>query len=232
MVAASRRRSGILPARSGKRDLQLRIQNRLQLALHRYRAITSAYYRGSLGALLVFSITDRESFKNVPRWLKELRDHTGPELVVILVGTKADLTAGRVVTRDEALALKFPYFEVSAKSGDNVTEAVTRLVKDVHAIHHSRSGTGTSPGGKVRVSKQHRPCRQRHHVLNIPVGAYTGSPCRERFPLPLLLTYGQTRIRFPLKDTISAPARILVFYTEQQKFSHVQVLADQWAISV
>ncbi|CEO95391.1 Ras family [Plasmodiophora brassicae] len=120
----------------------------------RYRAITSAYYRGSLGALLVFSITDRESFKNVPRWLKELRDHTGPELVVILVGTKADLTAGRVVTRDEALALKFPYFEVSAKSGDNVTEAVTRLVKDVHAIHHSRSGTGTSPGGKVRVHIQ------------------------------------------------------------------------------
>ncbi|MBA0582551.1 hypothetical protein Gorai_024692, partial [Gossypium raimondii] len=41
----------------------------------RYRAITSAYYRGAVGALLVYDITKRQTFDNVQRWLRELRDH-------------------------------------------------------------------------------------------------------------------------------------------------------------
>lgn len=52
----------------------------------RYRAITSAYYRSAVGALLVYDISKRVSFDNVTRWLKELRDHADQNIVIMLVG--------------------------------------------------------------------------------------------------------------------------------------------------
>jgi len=57
----------------------------------RYRAITNAYYRGALGAILVFDVTRKTSFDNIPRWLRELRDHANKDIVLILVGNKSDL---------------------------------------------------------------------------------------------------------------------------------------------
>ncbi|KAH0985750.1 hypothetical protein GBA52_012927 [Prunus armeniaca] len=57
----------------------------------RYRAITSAYYRGAVGALLVYDVTRHVTFENVERWLKELRDHTDANIVIMLVGNKGDL---------------------------------------------------------------------------------------------------------------------------------------------
>lgn len=55
------------------------------------RAITSAYYRGAVGALLVYDISKHVTFENVERWLKELRDHAEANIVVMLVGNKSDL---------------------------------------------------------------------------------------------------------------------------------------------
>ncbi|KEH38617.1 Ras Rab11D-like protein [Medicago truncatula] len=54
----------------------------LLLAL-RYRAITSAYYRGAVGALLVYDVTRHATFENVDTWLKELRNHTDSNIVVM-----------------------------------------------------------------------------------------------------------------------------------------------------
>lgn len=56
-----------------------------------YRAITSAYYRGAVGALLVYDISKHVTFENVERWLKELRDHAEANIVVMLIGNKSDL---------------------------------------------------------------------------------------------------------------------------------------------
>lgn len=58
------------------------------------RAITSAYYRGAVGALLVYDISKHVTFENVERWLKELRDHAEANIVVMLVGNKSDLRCG------------------------------------------------------------------------------------------------------------------------------------------
>ncbi|ODM94446.1 Ras-related protein Rab-11B [Orchesella cincta] len=57
----------------------------------RYRAITSAYYRGAVGALLVYDIAKHLTYENVERWLRELRDHADPNIVIMLVGNKSDL---------------------------------------------------------------------------------------------------------------------------------------------
>lgn len=68
----------------------------------RYRAITSAYYRGAVGALLVYDISKRQTYDNVTRWLKELRDHADSNIVIMLVGNKSDLRHLRAVPTDEA----------------------------------------------------------------------------------------------------------------------------------
>lgn len=60
----------------------------------RYRAITTAYYRGALGALLVYDVTKSSTFDNVPRWLRELKDHATRDIVLQVVGNKIDLTEG------------------------------------------------------------------------------------------------------------------------------------------
>ena len=72
--------------------------------VQRYRAITSAYYRGAVGALLVYDVTRHVTFENVERWLKELRDHTESNIVIMLVGNKADLRHLRAVLTEDAKA--------------------------------------------------------------------------------------------------------------------------------
>ena len=57
----------------------------------RYRAITNAYYRQAIGVLLVYDISKRQSFENLDRWLKEIRDHADEKVEIILVGNKSDL---------------------------------------------------------------------------------------------------------------------------------------------
>ena len=71
----------------------------------RYRAITAAYYRGAIGALLVYDITKRESFENCERWLRELRAHADPSIVAMLVGNKCDLRHMKQVDVEGARAL-------------------------------------------------------------------------------------------------------------------------------
>jgi hypothetical protein len=53
----------------------------------RYRAITHAYYRGAVGALLVYDVSRRATFEQIERWFAEVRDMTAPSLIVMLVGT-------------------------------------------------------------------------------------------------------------------------------------------------
>ena len=67
----------------------------------RYRAITSAYYRGAVGALLVYDITKKQTFDNVQRWLRELRDHADSNIVIMMAGNKAALKHLRAVSPED-----------------------------------------------------------------------------------------------------------------------------------
>lgn len=62
------------------------------------------YYRGAVGALLVYDIAKHLTYENVERWLKELRDHADSNIVIMLVGNKSDLRHLRAVPTDEARA--------------------------------------------------------------------------------------------------------------------------------
>jgi small GTP-binding protein len=69
----------------------------------RYRSITSAYYKGAKGGLLVFDLTNEESFNSIDKWLKELKQECESDLVIVLVGNKSDLTESRKVSFENAM---------------------------------------------------------------------------------------------------------------------------------
>ncbi|KAF1388330.1 hypothetical protein PFLUV_G00089080 [Perca fluviatilis] len=104
--------------------------------LERYRAITSAYYRGAVGALLVYDITKHLTYESVERWLKELYDHADPHIVVMLVGNKTDLESERSVPNEEAkdYAEKngLLYLETSALESTNVEAAFNTVLSEIH----------------------------------------------------------------------------------------------------
>ncbi|KAL5993292.1 hypothetical protein ACLOJK_014216 [Asimina triloba] len=104
----------------------------------RYRAITNAYYRGALGALLVYDVTKPKSFNNVGRWLKELRDHADPNTVVMLIGNKIDLKHLRGIATEDAQSYAekegLSFIETSALEANNVETAFLTTLSEIYRI--------------------------------------------------------------------------------------------------
>lgn len=93
-----------------------------------FQSVARTYYREAAAALLVYDITSRVSFTQLPSWLQAVRDNTGnKELVVTLVGTKADMVSERRVTKEEGEAFarerNLLFVEASAKTGEGVEQA-------------------------------------------------------------------------------------------------------------
>jgi len=116
----------------------------------RYRAITSAYYRGAVGALLAYDISSRQTFDHVERWLSELRDHSDPNIVVMLIGNKSDLRHLRAVSTDEARELaanhKLFFTETSALDSSNVELAFQKVLGEIYrkVSQKALEGPGTT----------------------------------------------------------------------------------------
>ncbi|KAJ3597622.1 hypothetical protein NHX12_001140 [Muraenolepis orangiensis] len=104
--------------------------------LERYRAITSAYYRGAVGALVIYDITKQPTYESVERWLSELYDHASPRVVVMLVGNKTDLESNRCVTTEEAKHYAenkgLLFVETSALDSTNVQLAFNNVLSEIH----------------------------------------------------------------------------------------------------
>jgi len=96
----------------------------------RFKTITHTYYRGAHGVMLVFDVTNRESFEHITTWLEEFHQFGGTGVPLVLVGNKSDLP-NRMVSAEEARALatqlNCTYVECSAKQNDSVTAAFSQL---------------------------------------------------------------------------------------------------------
>ncbi|CAH8641669.1 unnamed protein product [Schistosoma rodhaini] len=101
----------------------------------RYRAITAAYYRGAVGALLVYDITKRETFNNLEHWLLELRNNVELDMVVMLVGNKCDLRHLRTVQTEDAKLWAerhgLFFMETSALESTGVENAFYYILKTI-----------------------------------------------------------------------------------------------------
>jgi len=133
----------------------------------RYRAITNAYYRGAVGALLVYDITKQSTFDNVEKWLKELREHAEPHIVVMLVGNKSDLKNLRAVKQEDASAFaekhRLAFMETSALESSNVDMAFQTIITEIYKLLNRKSilGDGMSEaetkvggGENIRIGDQ------------------------------------------------------------------------------
>ncbi len=97
----------------------------------RFKTITASYYKGAHGIILVYDITDKQSFKDIENWLAEVDKYGNENVVKMLVGNKSDLEANRQVKTEEgkslADSLGIKFLETSAKDAVNVEKAFTTL---------------------------------------------------------------------------------------------------------
>lgn len=92
----------------------------------RYRSLASMYYRNAQAAIVVYDITQIESLEKAKYWIKELQKQANNDIIITLVGNKLDLQNERKISEETArklsTELNLQYFEVSAKTGENVEE--------------------------------------------------------------------------------------------------------------
>lgn len=101
-----------------------------------FRSITRSYYRGAAGALLVYDITRRDTFKHLSVWLEEARQHSQSNMIIMLIGNKNDLEHRRAVSFEEGKAFAdangLIFMETSAKTAFNVEQAFINTAEKIH----------------------------------------------------------------------------------------------------
>uniref|UniRef100_A0A4W6EC09 Ras-related protein Rab-3 n=2 Tax=Lates calcarifer TaxID=8187 RepID=A0A4W6EC09_LATCA len=115
-----------------RNDKRIKLQIWDTAGQERYRTITTAYYRGAMGFLLMYDITNQDSFNAVQDWATQIKTYSWDNAQVILVGNKCDLEDDRLVPTEDgqrlAEELGFQFFEASAKDNINVKQVFERLV--------------------------------------------------------------------------------------------------------
>ena len=105
----------------------------------RYRTIAKNYYKGSHGILLLYDVTKLSSFENIREWIKDIKEEVYEKAMIFLIGNKIDKTTERKITTEQGTKLaeeyNLPFFEASAKSGENVDEIFKFLYKKISEVY-------------------------------------------------------------------------------------------------
>eukprot|EP01065_Artemidia_motanka_P036375 TRINITY_DN442_c6_g2_i7.p1 TRINITY_DN442_c6_g2~~TRINITY_DN442_c6_g2_i7.p1 ORF type:complete len:213 (+),score=58.89 TRINITY_DN442_c6_g2_i7:105-743(+) len=144
------------------RDRRLNLKIWDTAGQERFRTLTSSYYRGAHGVILVYDITERQTFENVERWLKEIDTFKSfADVRKMLVGNKLDLAqvgGGRVVDRDEGRSLAqehgMMFFECSAKTRDGVLQAFAELGTKILETSSLRDTVRSSRSAGVQLGER------------------------------------------------------------------------------
>jgi len=116
----------------------------------RFRTITSSYYRGAHGIIIVYDTTEAETFSNIKQWLNEIDRYATPTVPKLIVGNKSDLTSRRQVEHNAAQEycskLNIPFLETSAKASTNVETAFMTMAKE---IMKTKVDKGLEPSVKI-----------------------------------------------------------------------------------
>ena len=101
----------------------------------RYRSITSAYYKGAKGALIVYDITRKNTFDNIDKWITDLKLNGDENICIIILGNKSDLIDKREINKNDGIKkaemYKTAFLETSALNGDNISKAFDELIEQI-----------------------------------------------------------------------------------------------------
>ena len=112
----------------------------------RYRSVTRSYYKGATGCLLVYDITNRDSYEAADQWLHDAKNLAGEDVVVMMIGNKSDLGGSdrRQVTHVEASQYAqqqgLMHFETSAATGDFIEEAFLKVLLFILRLQKVKGG--------------------------------------------------------------------------------------------
>jgi Ras-related protein Rab-1A len=129
---------------------------RLFLLQERFRTITSSYYRGAHGIIVVYDVTDQDSFNNVKQWLNEIDRYASETVQKLLVGNKCDMVNKKVVEFETAKqfadSLSITFLETSAKNAQNVEQAFLTMAAQIKARQTVAAINKNDPKPTVSVS--------------------------------------------------------------------------------
>lgn len=140
----------------------------------RYRSITSAYYKGAHGALVVYDITRKSSFDSVEKWLSDLKNNGEEKMVIMVIGNKCDMETSRAVPIEEgegkAQRNGVAFLETSALNATNVEKAFDGLINKLYVAfkqdfeNDEEEDLGENPHsnkieiGTDKLKKEKKPC--------------------------------------------------------------------------
>ncbi len=116
-------------------DIDIKLQIWDTAGQEKYKSITQNFYKGANGILVVFDLTDFQTFENVTNWLRQIKSQVGDNVAKLVLANKADLVNERTVPQEKVQQLcrevGVECLEVSAKTGDNILEAFMQISKDI-----------------------------------------------------------------------------------------------------
>eukprot|EP01097_Dermamoeba_algensis_P004517 TRINITY_DN292_c0_g6_i1.p1 TRINITY_DN292_c0_g6~~TRINITY_DN292_c0_g6_i1.p1 ORF type:complete len:201 (-),score=23.26 TRINITY_DN292_c0_g6_i1:355-957(-) len=124
----------------------------------RFRTITSSYYRGAQGIIVVYDVTDQATFNNVKQWLQEIDRYACENVNKLLVGNKCDLTSKKIVDfsagKEFADGIGIPFLETSAKNSTNVEQAFVTISREImKKLQTTLAATGGGGEGSITEGK-------------------------------------------------------------------------------
>lgn len=129
-------------------DRTVRLQLWDTAGQERFRSLIPSYIRDSSVAIVVFDITNRASFLSTSKWIDDVKSERGNEVIIVLVGNKADLSDKRQVTLEEATAkateLNIMFMETSAKAGHNVKSLFKKIAMSLPGMEKDGAATETA----------------------------------------------------------------------------------------
>ena len=145
-------------------DKNLKLQIWDTAGQERFRTITTAYYRGAAGIMLVYDVTSERSFENIKNWMRNIDEHASDDVEKMIIGNKADKNLPedtRVVSteRGQTLAMEHEvlFYETSAKDGNNVEDAfvaIARKIKDKMEEKRRQDEELNKPKRTIRIGDE------------------------------------------------------------------------------
>ncbi|WVZ74385.1 hypothetical protein U9M48_022570, partial [Paspalum notatum var. saurae] len=198
----------------------------------RFRTITSSYYRGAHGIIIVYDVTDQESFNNVKQWLNEIDRYASDNVNKLLVGNKSDLTANKVVATETAKAfadeMGIPFMETSAKNATNVEQAFMAMAASIKDRMASQPAAANARPATVQIRGQPDDSYLDSYISTIGVDfkIQTVEQDGKTIKLQIWDTAGQERFRTITSSYYRGAHGIIIVYdmTDHESFNNVK----QW----